>query len=761
VIYSVLLRDLPYPNAHELYRVYTDSRPNQRPLSVADYVALEQQKTQFQSVAGYVNTARTFSQDGEAVIVRGRFVTWTYFSLLGITPARGRVFYQSDGGDASLGQVVISHDFWVRHLGSRDEAVGQTIKLDGMDYVVVGVLSPHVGPLEVGRDFFGALPIMEPTSKGPFIVTTIARLSPDSDPSVAAEELKTICRRIFPIWQASWQEESVLWGMTELKDSVVGDIGPTLLLVFGAVGFVLLIASANSSNLLLARATERSRELAVRAALGASRRRLMLHTLSESAFLALCGALVGLILTDVGIRLLVVFGADYLPRTQEVRIDGNVLLFLVTLTAGSSLLFGLIPWLFAAKARVEEAFRSGGRSVAGSVRSRRFQRVLVVAQFAIALPLLIGAGLLLASLVRLHAVSPGIDTDRILSLSMSLPFGDYPDRSRVQTFWNEALTRVRALPGVQAASLATARPPNSMPGSINYDLEDETASPGQGLPSTPWIAVMPDYFDDLDIPLIHGRLLNEHDMNPTPLAVVVDQSWAKRFFPGETAVGRRFKRDGCTDCPWTTVVGVVGDVKYSGLDAPAEGVVYRSILAGTFRYRFLLVRTAGDPITVLPSVRNILRGLDPAVPITQVATLDELMWTSLDEPRYLALLVGAFAVVSMALSIVGIYGVMSHFVQRHTKEIGIRMALGGGPTRVLRAVVGQGMRLVCAGVVLGVIGALFLTRALSSLLFEVGTTDLRTFVTVTSVLLVVALVACVLPARRAAAVDPVRTLRVE
>jgi predicted permease len=761
LVNAVLIQPLPYPDPGNLVRVYTDAPPNRWPLSVADYRALEEQQTSFRMVAGYDNATATFNNGDVAERVRGKFVTWDYFSLLGVAPLHGRTFNESDGKPESEPTVVVSHAFWSRHLDGDVGAIGRSISLDGRSYTVVGVLPPIVGPFEQQRDFFAAIEWQPPPRKGPFFITALARLKPGTDWAVATDELRAIDRRIFPIWQDSYQDRGASWGMMDLKEVVVGDVRTTGLLVFGAVVLLLLIAANNAANLLLARTSQRSRELAVRAALGASRGRLLQHMFSESAVLALGGLLVGLGVMLGAMRLLASKGAEYIPRAQEIGVDGAVLWFLVAVTLVGGLLFGLIPSFSGVKLRLEQALRAGGRSATDSARPRRMRRALVASQFAIAAPLLIGAGLLVGSLARLQRVDPGFDTHNILVASVYLPGAAYPEVDDTHAFWDQALERVGALPGVQSVVLGDALPPTYVTTINNFNLEDTPTPAGQTEPATPWVEVTTGYFNALGISLVEGRSFNELDEIDGPPVVVVDEAWADRFFPNESAVGKRFVSGGCSTCPMTTVVGVVSNVKYMGLDDPGTGTIYWPMKRGPKRFSFFLVKTSIDPMSVLPTLRSVFRELDPSLPLSNVTTIDESIADSLQAPRYLTVLAGAFAVVALLLSVVGIYGVMSHHVQQHTKDIGIRIALGGAPKRVLGEVVWQGLQLAVAGVLVGMAGAFYLTRFMSNLLFGAGTSDILTYTAVAVVMLSIALVACVLPARRAAAVDPVRSLRDE
>ena len=769
-VHAALLRPLPYADPERLVRIYTDAPPNKFRFSVADYLALQAQQTHFEQIAGYTDRPRAFSDGTVAERVRGRDVSWTYFTLLGVKPAVGRDFTELDGRPGSPPAVIVSYGFWQRRLGGRPDVIGKPLRLDGSDHALAGILPRMVGPLEQGQELFVAAQWATPPRKGPFFITVLGRLRNGSERSAAAGELVAINRRIFPLWQVSYQDQKASWALMDLRTHLVGDVRTVAGLALAAVGLVLLIACANASNLLIARVTSRRRELAVRTALGASRGRVIRHLLAESSLLATGAAAVGIALASAGIGLLRSVGADYFPRTQEITLDGPVLWLLAASTAAGGLLFGLVPAVHGTGGPVDESLRSFGRSSTGSIAVRRLRRLLVAGQFAIATPLLVVAGLLLASLNELGRVDLGFDIRNLLSGTILLPAAQYPDAGRVAAFWDEIQRRVEALPGVSGVTFADGRPPNEVNNFNNFDLEDSPTPPGQSQPVTPWVSVTPEYFRLLGLTLVQGRLFDEHDgLGPDVEVVVVDRAWAKRFFPNGGAIGRRFKEGGCTRCPWTTVVGVVSEVKYAGLDKPDQGTVY-SPMAGrgarpseqaTSRFRYLVLRTAIDPLTVLPSVRQVVRELDPSLPFSSVATEEELVARSLQRPRSLSMLVGGFATVALLLSIVGVYGVMAHYVQQHSKDIGIRLALGGSPADVLRLVVGQGMRIVSSGVGVGLLTALILTRLMSSLLFGIGAADAFTFVAVTILLLAVALVACSVPARRAIAVQPAAVLRNE
>jgi putative ABC transport system permease protein len=485
------------------------------------------------------------------------------------------------------------------------------------------------------------------------------------------------------------------------------------------------------------------------------------YLLAESALLALGSATVGLSLAWGGVRLLQTAGATYFPRTQEIGLHGPVLWLLAAVTIASGVLFGLVPALYGAGGPVDESLRSMGRSATGSLAVRRLRRALVATQFAIATPLLIVAGLLLVSLDGLRRVDLGFDTRNVLTGAIQLPAAQYPQSASV-VFWDELTRRLETLPGVSGVAFADGRPPDNVDDFNNFDLEDQPTPAGQSQPVTPWVGVTPQYFRVLGLPLLEGRLLDEADAGAENLlAVVVDRAWARRFFPDGSAVGRRLRSGGCTQCPWTTVVGVVSEVKYAGLDRLDDGTVYRPMGRGDSPFRYVVARTAADPQTVLPAVRQVIRELDPTLPFSDIATMEDMVARSLEQPRSLSMLVGGLAIVALMLSTIGIYGVMAYYVQQHTKDISIRLALGGSPRDVLRLVVGQGMQVVATGVAAGVVVAFVGTRLISTVLFGVTPTDAVTFAAAGAFLLAVALLACLVPAKRATGLQPAAVLRNE
>jgi putative ABC transport system permease protein len=755
---AALLRPLPYAEPERLVWIYTDAPPFEFRFSVADYLALEAEQTHFDRIAGFTSRTMVFSDGDGAEVLTGRLVSWTYFGLLGLTPVLGRDFAEIDGRPGSPPAVIVSHGFWQQRLNGRTDAIGKPIKLDGREHALAGVLPVDVGPLEQRQEFFVAAQFSPPTRKGPFQYWMLGRLRAGVDPAAAASELRAINRSLFPLWKSSYQDEKATWALRDLKTRLVGSFRTTVGVSLGAVLLVWLIACANASNLLVARVTSRRRELAVRAALGASRRRILRHLLVESAVLAAGSAAIGVAIAWLGIRLMPRLGAAYFPRTQEITFDGAVVAVLLGATLVSGLIFGLIPALHGTGGPVNEPLQSVGRSSTGSLSVRRLRQVLVGTQFAISTPLLVVAALLLVSLNELSRVDIGFDGRNLLTGSIRLPAALYQAPASVTSFWYELTERLEALPGVSQVAFTDSLPPDSASNFNNFDLEDQPTPEGQSQPVTAFVAVTPEYFRALGLSLLEGRLLEERDAQRENLeSVVVDRAWAKRFFPNVSPLGKRFKEGGCTQCPWTTVVGVVSDVKYVGLDQPDQGTVYTPMPGGLAR--FVVLRTEGRPQALVPSVRQRLRELDPNVPLTSVATIDDLVTGSLDQPRSLSIIVGAFAAIALLLSAVGIYGVMAYYVQQHAKDISIRLALGGRSADVLRLVLGRGMAVVLAGVVAGLLAAFASTRLFASLFFNVSAADPSTFFAVGVFLVGVALVACFVPAMRAVKLQPAVTLR--
>ena len=754
VVRGVLLNPLPYADAGSIYWVYTDTPPFRFRFSVVDYRALEADHPALSAVAGYQANQVTVSGNGAAERVLARSVTGSYFPLLGQRAHIGRLFDASEDARRDP-SAVLTYGYWMRRYGGDPSVLGRAITIDGVSYTIVGVQERAVGPFENGTALFTAAHWPEPKRKGPFMTTAIARLRPDVSRTAALEMLRATNHRLFPIWKSSYQDEKATWGLLPLQERVVGNVGSRLWTVLAAVACLLLIACANAVNLLVARAMNRDRELAIRGALGASRGRLLQHLLAETTVLAIGAALVGAGIAVGSIALVKAYGAEYIPRLDEVRLGAVEIGWLGLLTLASALLLGLVPAVHSSRLRLTGALAAGGRSASDAPATRRLRRALVAAEFALATPLIVAAVLVAASLDHLAHVDVGVSTERVLTAGVSLPSGRYPKESDRAAFWQRALERVRALPGVQSAALADSRPPSDSGNQNNFNLEDKPSLPGQGQPVCTWVGVSPDFFRTVGLNLEKGRLLDDHSLQDN--VVLVDRAWADRFFPGQEVIGRRFREGGCTECDWTVVVGLVANVRWTGLDSSQDGTVYYPLVDAPTAY--FVLQTTTSPSSVSGALRQALAELDPQLALSDVASGDDLMDEALAQPRYLSVLIGMFAVTALVLSIVGVYGVMTYFVQQHSRDIGIRLALGGDPSRVRRMVVLHGLQFVGVGVIVGVGAALLGSRLLESLLFGIGARDLRTLIGVPAALTAVAVVACLLPARRAARLDPSVILR--
>ncbi len=758
---ALYLRPLPYPDADRLAWIYTDAPPNRFPLSVVDFQALEAQQTAFTRVAATRSVGRTLTTHDGVELVRVLEATPGLLETWGLSVVRGRTPTDAEGAAGSRGTAMVTSGFADRHLqGGAGGVLGQAITLDGEPHEVIGILPPTLGPLARGVDVVTTLRLDPPSRKGPFFLQVFGRLRPDVDERAAAGELRAINDRLFPLWADSYQDRGASWGLMDVTERARGDAGPLLGVLMAAVGMVLLIALSNATNLLLAHVGRRSRELAVRAALGASRGRIRSHLLAESAWLAAGGAALGLILARTGVAVLPDVAGTWLGRASEARLTADTVAFALTLAAFGGLLFAAVPTL-QRDPDLGAALRAGGRSSTASGSRRRSQRLLVAGQLAVVMPLLAGATLLLGTFVRLQRMDPGFDADHLLTMKVMLSPVAYPDEVTRERFWEPALARLEALPGVTRAALASERPPDDVNDVNNFDLEDRPNQAGQPERLAAWVVVGPSYFDVMGIPLVEGRGFERSDLDDdAPPVVLVDEAWARRNYPGESPVGRRLYSGGQTTGPRTTVVGVVGTVPYKGVGTSELGAVYQPA-GNRFAAAWLVLRTAGDPHEAAPRVRDELRRLDPSVPVVLMATGRELLHDALTRPRHLSLLLAVFSAVALGLAVVGVYGITAYSVQRRRGDIAVRLALGGAPGGVLRRTLWEGMRVSLAGLVVGLVAAFLLTGALSGLLYGVAPRDPASLGLAASLLLGVSAMACLIPAIHAVRVDPASTLREE
>ncbi len=760
-VHAVLIAPLPYPDAERLVLLRTVRGQDRWGTSMADLEAVYDPPPAFEAVAGYSRGAVSVMLGGEAQLLESKWITDSYLPLIGATPILGRGFTPEEGRAGGADVVLLSQRVWERSFDADPEVIGRALNLDGVPHTVVGVLPRSLGPLD-DADLYPALRVRTPGRKGPFFYPTIARLAPGVSEAEASAQLVDVSRRMFPIWRSSFPSEDAVLGFEPLKEAIVGDVGRTLYLVLAATGFLFLVAAANAAGLLVARGIGRRRELAVRVAVGASRGRILRLVLLESAILGAVSGLLGLGLAGSGLGLLQRLGADRLARVDEIAFTAPVALFFAVVTVASCMLLGVIS----SGAVLRFGGIGGGTRLAGSSRrstgspgARRLRRVLVASQFAVAIPLLVSAGLLGRSLDRLRSENVGFDVDRIVSMQVALPEGSYPTDESIRRYWAEVLPDLDRIPGVAAVGVADARPPVVHSGENNFVLEGQPSGTDAPQTQSPWIMASHGFFDVLGSRLIDGRLYGP--TTDTMRHAVVDQAWADRYLPGGGAVGRRFRSGGCTidGCPFTEIVGVVETVKTTGLDDMGRGTIFYDFEREPYGGMFLHLRTQDAPLEVVAAAREVLRRRDPSVPVADIRTAAQVASDSMIGRRTTSLLVSLLAAVALLLSVVGIYGAMATFVRQSVRDTGIRLALGAAPSRALRGVVGDGLRVAVVGVLAGAVFASVSSRYLEGLLYDVTPSDPLVFSTVCGITLVVAVVATAIPGMRAATTDPAVTLR--
>jgi putative ABC transport system permease protein len=767
VVDGVLLRPLPYHDSRALvvlHGVFPSMEREDVPISYPELKDILEQNRTLTNAGAYAQGDGNLSGSGGAP-VRAAIgqASATFFPTLDVQPILGRNFTHDEELKGNDQVALIDFGLWQSRFASDGNVVGKTLLIDNLPYRIVGVL-PRNFRIEERCDVWVPVSTSQEfvTKRGAHWLRVIGRVRGGVTPAQLADDLGAISKRVLETYPNNYRGG---WGLRArpLIDDVVGNVRLALFVLLGAVGFVLLIACANVANLMLARAAARHREMAIRTALGAGRARLIRQLLTESLILSAAGAVLGLLLAAWGVDALIAVSPDAVPRTSEVALNARVLVFTIGVTLLTGIAFGLAPALAASRPDLNEALKDGTRGTS-STRGR-LRRALVVAEVALSMVLLVGTGLMLRSFVRLRAIDPGIRADHVLTLRASLPGPNGPpsdeDRARFVSWFERARARIAQLPGVEVAAAANLLPFDGNSSDYSFQIEGYVARTARDLPDNQSRQVTPGYFEALGIPLVRGRLLTDADTKDAPGAVVINRAMAKRYWPDGDPIGKRLKLNR-SDTDWSTIVGIVGDVRSFGLDQPARAEMYfphaqRRDSAGMA----IVVRTGGDPTALAPTVRGALAELDAAQPIFDVRPMSELVARSLAQRRFALLLMLVFAGVALLLAAVGIYGVMSYTVAQRTQEIGIRVALGATPSSVLAMVLKDGMRLVTGGLVLGLAAALGLTRLLSSMLYGVATTDLLTYVAIAVVLAAVALVATVIPARRATRVDPMLALRAD
>lgn len=766
---AVLLRPLAYSDPDRLVLV-SMSNPElgttTGPLSFPCYTFLHDHSRSFSGMAAFTNESFNLTQGTEPQQLPAARVSADFFRVLGVRPMLGRDFAPEEDKPGSKPVVVIGHSLWMRRFAGNRNILGQTIDLNTQPYTIIGIapagfqFAPLAGAavdIWAPRVFDLNLATPQQIQAGAQFLDAVARLKPGVSIEQARAETNVINRQ-YQRELATMADTNPKFTVSvrELREQLVANVRPAVLILFGAVGLVLLIACANVASLLLSRAVGRKKEVAVRMALGATRADLIRQLLTESLLLAMIGGALGVLLSSWTTHALASLAQRNLPRFEDIRIDGVVLAFATGISLVTGILFGLVPALQTSRGDLNAGLRDESRgSTSGRVHNR-LRATLVIGQVALSVTLLIGSGLLIRSFVHLLNVSPGVDASNVLTMSISLPPSRYTANPRMVSFFNEVVEKAKNIPGVRSAAGSSALPvsPSRFSPAL---LEGQPAIPLAQRPVMVLEMISPSYFETMRTPLLAGRMFTEHDDAQAPLVAIVNQTLAHRYWPNERAVGKNIYLGRLT-VPMQ-VVGVTADIKNVKLAGAASPEIYMPFAQRPWRTINLILRTTGDPRTLIATARHLVASVDKDQPVTDVRTLEEVLAASRTQPRLMMLLLGVFSGVALVLALVGIYGTLSYLVAQRTQEMGIRIALGAGSNDILAMVMRQGMTITLAGVAIGLALSLVATRLLSSLLYQVSKTDPVTFVGVVIVFALVALLASYIPARRATRVDPTMAMR--
>ena len=774
VVNATLLRPLPFKDPERVVMVWgylakmanvSDKLPN----SAGNFVSLKSQTQSFESFSAFRAWTWHSTSSGEPELLHGARVSADFFQAIGVSPILGRSFGPEEDQPNTAPVAVVSYSLWQRHFGGDRNVIGKSITLTGANATVIGVM-PQGFQFPGGANMIPGLQFAlqndvwmplaftneEKARQGNLNLAVIGRLKPGVTPLQGENELRTL-QKSLPLGTLDYT-----LNVLPLHQQMVGKIRKLLLVLLATVAFVLLIACANIANLLLARATSRQKELAIRAALGAWRLRLVRQLLIESLLLSLTGGALGLLLAVWGNSLLVSLIPEDVPRIHDVSVDMRILLFTLFVSLATGIVFGLIPALQTSRIDLNQSLKEGLRGTTSGLQQNRLRGLLVVSEVALALVLLVSAALLLKSFVRLLEVRPGFNPDKVLTLQVelpSLPPSRYVKDEEKTAFFQQLPDRLEALPGVTSAAAVVSLPLSGAFESTEIILEGQESVPEAQRPEADYTTVTPNYFVTLQIPLLQGRQFTRQDTKDSTPVIIINDILASRCWPNQDPVGKRLTV-GFEKIP-RQVIGVVASIKQTTLAAESRPAMYMPNLQAPIGGMTVLVRTTGDPAALAGSVREQVRAIDKDVPVTHILTMDQVFGASVAQPRFSLLMMGLFALLALVLSMVGIYGVMSYSVSRRAHEIGVRIALGAGARQVLALVLREGMVLALTGIAIGALGAFALTRLMASLLFEVSAKDPIAFASVAALLAGVALVACYIPARRATRVDPLVALRQE
>lgn len=777
LVNALLIRPLPYRAPQQLVLLlqhFKSQNLERIPVSPPEFIDYESRAQDFEKIGAFGYVDFNLATGDKPERISGAQVTANVFPLLGVTPIQGRFFEPNECQVGRDDVIVISERLWQRKFNRDPQILGTKLLLDGKSFTVVGIMTAGFDfPLQLfnlgaGGQFGGRADIWKPlafTDKELGVrynrsYWIVGRLKPGISVAHAQAEIETINGQMRLEHKDNYPPGDSFGGdVYPLQQLAVAGMRPALLILLGAVALVLLIACANLTTMLLARAAAHEREMAIRVALGAGPLRLLRQVLTESVMLALLGGVAGVFLAVLGIDLLKSIGAPTVPRLREVNLDLRVLITTFAISVGTGIVFGLVPGLASAKPELTETLKEGGRSSTAGKNRNRLRNALVIAEVALALVLLTSAGLLMKSFVHLQNVNPGFDSHNVLTAEVSLPQLQYPNDKAIVRFSDEARRRIAALPGIKAVGLTTILPLSGSNSDSSFAIEGRTNDRNGPGPDEEKREVSPDYFRAIGTPLVKGRFFTEADNADAPLVIIINQAFAKKFWPNEDAVGKRIVMGGMSSDPkWITIVGVVGDIRHAALDVEPKPEMYVPFAQDPYKTMIFAVRGVQHPGTLASAIRTEIQSIDPGLPLANIRTFDAVIAESVAPRRLSVILLGVFAAVAVLLASVGIYGVMSFLVVQRTHEIGVRMALGAQRADVMRLVIGRALKLIAIGTLIGLVMALFSTRALQALLYRVSAVDLPTFFFVTFVLSLVALAASYLPAQRAMRSDPMVAL---
>jgi putative ABC transport system permease protein len=755
VVNAVLLRPLPFRESERLVMVWNRADAaaggDRTPLAVAELLDWRAQSRVFESVSAF--QPRFFNYVGSELPERvlGAGVTTNLFATLGVEPVLGRPFRPEEERPGTPRVALISDVFWRKHFAADPQVIGRALNLNGESFTIVGVMPATVNFPARETEIWTALQVEQPARWGPWFLIGVGRLKPGVTLQQANADVRTMKIGL-------GGGKNFNFNLLPVNDYIVGNVRPALVALLVAVTLVLLIAAANVANLTLLRATARNKEISIRIALGANRRRIIRQLLTESLLLSVAGGVLGVLGARWGVDVLRSLAPQDIPRLEQISLDGLVLGWTALVTLLTGVIFGLAPVWQSSRLNLNEALKEGGRSATEGAGRKRGRNVLVVVEMALAVVLLVGAGLLVKSLWRLQQVDLGINTERVLTMQFFLRGQRYSQPPQARDFSARLLEQIQALPGVQAAAVSNSLPPDLTAESDDFTIEGRSYVEHEE-PVAYLVRVSPDYFRALGVRLASGRYFTAADTADAPQVILINETMQRRFFPDENPLGKRLNLGTAREPDWEQIVGVVGDVKYNGVADEVQPAIYLSVAQAPDWGPSLIVKTdAADPLSLATPLRSVIKSLDPELPIARMSTMEQRLATATSQPRFRTLLIALFAVLALVLACIGIYGVMSYSVVQRAHELGIRMALGAQTHDVLKLVLGQGLRLALIGTTIGLATAFGLTRLMRTLLFGVSPTDALTFSAIAALLLLMALLACYVPARRATKVDPLEVL---